>query len=84
MKFPNWVKVMPNKSANKQKTVSGATKRFRASGGSGKSVKKIRRRAANRSHNLAKQERKRLDQKIGGKVVSDVDRNRVKRMIGVA
>lgn len=72
---------MPNKSANKQKTVSGAAKRFRVSGGSGSSVKKIRRRAAFRSHNLAKQERKRLDQKIGGKVVSDVDMQRVKKML---
>ena len=72
---------MPSKTANKQKTVSGAAKRFRVSGGSGSSVKKIRRRAAFRSHNLGKQERKRLDQKIGGKVVSDVDMRRVKKML---
>jgi len=73
---------MPNKSANKQKTVRGAMKRFRPSGGSGNALRKIRRKSAYRSHNLAKQERKRLDQKIGGKVVSDADFNRVKRMIG--
>ena len=72
---------MPNKSANKQKTVSGAANRFRVSGGSGSSVRKIRRRSAFRSHNLGKQERKRLDQKIGGKVVNQVDKSRVKRML---
>lgn len=67
---------MPKKSDNKQKTVSGAAKRFRSSGSG-----KIRRRSAFRSHNLGKQERKRLDQKIGGKVVSQVDKDRVKRML---
>jgi large subunit ribosomal protein L35 len=72
---------MPSQAANKQKTVSGAKKRFRISG-SGSSVNKIRRRAAFRSHNLGKQERKRLDQKIGGKVVSKRDTDRVKRMLG--
>lgn len=68
---------MPSRTANKQKTVSGAKKRFRISGGSGK----IRRRAAFRSHNLGKQERKQLDQKIGGKVVCKKDMDRVKRML---
>jgi large subunit ribosomal protein L35 len=67
---------MPSQAANKQKTVSGAKKRFRISGSG-----KIRRRAAFRSHNLGKQERKRLDQKIGGKVVSERDTDRVKRML---
>ena len=66
---------MPSKTANKQKSVSGARKRFRISGD------KIRRRAAFRSHNLGKQERKRLDQKIGGKVVNEADKKRVKRML---
>ena len=72
---------MPNKSANKQKTVKGAAKRFLASGGSGNSIRKIRRKSAYRAHNLAKQERKRLDQKIGGKVVSSVDMRRIKRQL---
>ena len=72
---------MPNKTANKQKTVRGAAKRFRVSGGSGSYVKKIRRRAAFRSHGLAKQERKRLDQKIAGKVVNNGDMPRVKKML---
>ena len=32
---------MPNKAANKQKTVRGAAKRFRVSGGSGSSVRRF-------------------------------------------
>ena len=66
---------MPNKSANKQKTVKSATKRFRLSGG------KIRRKAAFRSHNLAKQNTGRRKQKIGGQVVHKADSLRIKKML---
>lgn len=70
---------MPTKEKNKQRSVRGAVKRFRVSG-SGSKVR-IRRRAAFRAHNLGKQERKRLDQKIGSKVVSDVDKDRILRQL---
>ena len=70
---------MPSKEKNKQRSVRGAVKRFRVSGAGDKV--RIRRRAAFRAHNLGKQERKRLDQKIGSKVVSDVDKRRILRQL---
>lgn len=67
---------MPKQSANVKKTSKAAQKRFRADG------TKIRRKAAFRSHNLAKQNTKRRKQKIGGLVVSSADRERIRAMLG--
>ena len=75
---------MPTKAKNKLRTNKGSLKRFRASGGSGASVTKIRRKSAKRGHNLSKQPNKSLARKIGSKVISDADKQRVKRMLGVA
>ena len=66
---------MPKRTANKQKTVKSAAKRFRLSG------KKIRCKAAFRSHNLAKQNTSRRKRKIGGQVVNKTDIARVKKML---
>lgn len=66
---------MPKSTANKQKSVRGACKRFRSTGG------KIKRRSAFRSHGLVKQNTKRRKQKVGGVVVHMRDALRVKKML---
>ena len=62
--------------ANKAKTHKGAKKRFRVT-----SSGRIRRRAAFRSHGLAKQNTKRRKQKIGGKSVHAADAKRMTRLL---
>ena len=62
-------------AAGKAKTHKGAKKRFRVAG------KRIRCRAAFRSHGLAKQNTKRRKHKIGGQVVNKADQSRVKSML---
>ena len=67
---------MPKQTANVKKTSKAAQKRFRAD------RTKIRRKAAFRAHNLAKQNTKRRKQKIGGQLVVKADQERVSAMLG--
>lgn len=62
--------------ANKAKTHKGAKKRFRLT-----SSGRIRRRAAFRSHGLAKQNTKRRKQKIGGLSVHSADSKRICKLL---
>ena len=62
-------------AGTKAKTHKGAAKRFRKSAGG------VRRRAAFRSHGLAKQNTKRRKQKIGGLLVHKSDEKRILTML---